>query len=92
MKKVKSCSWVGGDVDMFDNGNGAYKATITYGIPMPKPNEIMEIHGTEPLESIEVKADSPEALENECKKVIRKKEGLKDYEVIQGWRCTVCDT
>jgi hypothetical protein len=78
---------VGGDVDMFDNGNGEYKATITYGILMPNPNEIIKILGTDPLESVEVKADSLEALENECKKVIRKKERLEDYEVIQGWRC-----
>lgn len=89
MKKVKSCSWVGGDVDMFDNENGEYNATITYGIPMPNPNEIREIHATDPLERIEVKADSLEALENKCKKIIRKKEELADYEVLQGWRCKI---
>ena len=91
MDRVKAYSWVGGTVDVFPaESGGGFKVRITYdGIPMPKPNVIEEVHATDKFESIEVKVDSLDAVEDECKKTIRQKENLPDYIDPQGWRETV---
>ena len=92
--KVKECCCVGWEVDMCRVQSGGFKATIQKSsVPMPTANKITEVHPKQKCNPIEeISADTLDDLENKCKKVIRQKEGLQDYEVLQGWRCRNCLT